>query len=217
VDLGELYRDGQRRVVALVGELGPEELRARVPGCPRWTVRDVVAHVTGVSGDIATGNLTGAATDEWTTAQVERGLGRSVAELVEQWTANLPAVLDFLAAHPRQPAAAIDLAAHEQDIRGAVGRPGARDNAIIRTMTPVMLRGLNVPEPLVVRTEDGEARIGPEDGAPAVLAVDRFEAFRLRLGRRSRGQVARLDWSADPEPYLDHLFLFGPSPIDIVA
>lgn len=33
------------------------------------------------------------------------------------------------------------------------------------------------------------------------------------LGRRSRDQVAALDWSRDPEPVLDHLFVFGPSPL----
>lgn len=216
VDLPELYRDGQQRLVALVREIGPAEWDARVPGCPAWTVRDVVAHVSGVADDILTGNTAGATTEPWSAAQVERGRGRSVPELLDRWTANLPAVEAFLAAHPRRWAAVVDVAAHEQDVRGAVGRPGARDNPTIRAMTPAMLASLDVPRPLVVRTEDGEARVGPDAGPPAVLSTTRFEAFRLRLGRRSRAQVARLDWSADPGPYLDHLFLFGPSPADIV-
>jgi hypothetical protein len=29
------------------------------------------------------------------------------------------------------------------------------------------------------------------------------------LGRRSRAQLARLAWSADPSPVLDHLTIFG--------
>ena len=35
------------------------------------------------------------------------------------------------------------------------------------------------------------------------------------MGRRSRAQLAGLDWSGDPAPVLDHLVVFGPSPLDI--
>lgn len=36
-----------------------------------------------------------------------------------------------------------------------------------------------------------------------VLRTTRFDTLRWRLGRRSRAQLARLDWSADPQPVLD--------------
>jgi hypothetical protein len=49
-----------------------------------------------------------------------------------------------------------------------------------------------------------------------VLRTTRFEAFRWRLGRRSRSQVLDLDWSADPGFVIDELFVFGPSPSDIL-
>jgi hypothetical protein len=35
------------------------------------------------------------------------------------------------------------------------------------------------------------------------------------MGRRSRGQLAALDWSGDPSPVLDHLVVFGPAMADI--
>ena len=36
------------------------------------------------------------------------------------------------------------------------------------------------------------------------------------LGRRSRSQVERYDWSGDPSAVLDSWFLFGPAEHDIV-
>ncbi|MGZ4567789.1 MAG: hypothetical protein ACXVFZ_13440 [Blastococcus sp.] len=81
-----------------------------------------------------------------------------------------------------------------------------------------LLRGLRVPRPLVVRTEHTEVTVGPDASGeePVVLRTTTFEAFRWRLGRRSRGQLAALDWSGDPEPYLDHLCVFGPAEVDVV-
>ncbi len=47
-------------------------------------------------------------------------------------------------------------------------------------------------------------------------ALTRFEALRWRTGRRSRAQLAAMDWSDDPTPVLDHLYLFGPAAADVV-
>jgi hypothetical protein len=47
------------------------------------------------------------------------------------------------------------------------------------------------------------------------LRTTRFEAFRWRMGRRSREQLAALDWSGDPTPVLGHLVVFGPARTDI--
>ena len=49
-----------------------------------------------------------------------------------------------------------------------------------------------------------------------VLHTSRFEALRWRTGRRSRAQLAAMDWSDDPAPVLDHLYLFGPADADVV-
>ncbi|MGZ4680076.1 MAG: maleylpyruvate isomerase family mycothiol-dependent enzyme, partial [Ilumatobacteraceae bacterium] len=49
-------------------------------------------------------------------------------------------------------------------------------------------------------------------GLPEVtLEASDFELFRGRLGRRTRDEVAALGWSADPAPYLDIFFIFGPT------
>jgi hypothetical protein len=53
-------------------------------------------------------------------------------------------------------------------------------------------------------------------GTPLRLATSRFEAFRWRMGRRSRAQLAALDWSGDRSPVLDHPTIFGLSAADII-
>jgi hypothetical protein len=49
-----------------------------------------------------------------------------------------------------------------------------------------------------------------------VLHTTAFEAFRWRLGRRSRAQLAAMEWSADPTAVLDHLVVFGPAARDVI-
>jgi hypothetical protein len=48
-----------------------------------------------------------------------------------------------------------------------------------------------------------------------VLRSSYWEVLRWRLGRRSRAQLATMNWSRDPAPVLDHLFEFGPARADI--
>jgi hypothetical protein len=64
--------------------------------------------------------------------------------------------------------------------------------------------------------EDGQYRSGPDDGTEILLRTTRFEALRWRTGRRSRAQLAAMDWSGNPTPVLDHLYLFGPADANVV-
>lgn len=95
------------------------------------------------------------------------------------------------------------------------GQPGARDTEVIWHGAGWLLSGLKPPVALRVVVEDGEFRLGPDSGSPLTLTTSRFEAFRWRMGRRSRDQLAALDWSADPAPVIDHLVVFGPAASDI--
>ena len=71
------------------------------------------------------------------------------------------------------------------------------------------------PVALRVTVEDETFDLGPEGEAAIVLRTNRFEAFRWRMGRRSRAQLDNLDWTGDPAPVLGHLVVFGPAPSDI--
>src|SRR5436309_16089627 len=97
-DVAALYAEGRGRVTALVEGLSDEDAKAPVPTCPGWTVHDVLAHVTGVCADVLGGNIEGVATDPWTDAQVQARKGRSVAEIVDEWSEIAPQV-EAMAVH----------------------------------------------------------------------------------------------------------------------
>lgn len=215
-DLDRLYRDTHLRLVELLGELSAEELDAPVPACPGWSVAEVAYHLVAVAEDALAGRLTAPPSDQQTAEQVARFRGRDLDEVVGTWAELAPRFEETIQAFEVWPAV-LDVLAHEQDIRGALDRPGARDTEGIRVGSERLLTWLRPPVPMVVRVEDGEYRVGPAEGEPVVrLDTTRFEAFRFRLGRRSRRQLAALDWTEDPGPVLDHLAVFGPSPEDIL-
>jgi uncharacterized protein (TIGR03083 family) len=214
-DLSALYRDTQVRLAALVAALDARTLDTPVPACPGWTVQDVVAHELAVTEDALAGRLTGPPDEAQTAAQVARFRGHHIADMLASWAVTAPRFAELAAAFEVWPAV-IDIVSHEQDIRGAVGRPGARDTEAVRVCADMLITYLATPVPVRVTVEDAEFRVGP-DGDPGLgLVTGRFEALRWRMGRRSRAQLAALDWSADPAPVLDHLVVFGPAASDII-
>jgi uncharacterized protein (TIGR03083 family) len=214
-DLAQLYRDTRERLTSLVAGLDEQALTTPVPTCPGWQVQDVVAHLAAIVEDALAGRLTGPPSEEETAVQVARYKGRPMPQTLEGWTAGAPRFEEVISAFDIPPAV-IDVASHEQDIRGALGRPGARDCPAVQQMAGWLLQGLRTPVPVRVTVEDAEFQIGPGGESVLGLRTTRFEAFRWRMGRRSREQLAALDWSGDPAPVLDHLVVFGPARTDII-
>jgi len=231
-DLARLYRDTRERLTALVAGLDEAALATPVPACPGWLVQDVVAHLAAVVEDALAGRLTGPPSEAETAVQVARYKGRPMTRTLAEWTAEAPQFEEIISAFDVPPAV-IDVASHEQDIRGALGQPGARDTDAVRRLGGWLLERLRTPVPVRVTVEDAEFQAGPSgDGWAAAepspgagrgraepvlgLTTTRFEAFRWRMGRRSRDQLAALDWSGDPAPVLDHLVVFGPARSDII-
>jgi uncharacterized protein (TIGR03083 family) len=213
--VARFYQDARTRITALVRELDDATLNTRVAACPRWSVRDVVAHLTAVADDWGQGRLTGPPTDEQTAAQIARYDGQSLDDILADWE-TVAARLDQLADAAGVEPPIGDITCHEHDIRAAVGRPGARDSDAVRYSSDRLLANLRSPVPLRVTVEDAEYRSGPEKGAELLLQTTRFEALRWRSGRRSRAQLAKMNWSGDPAPVLDHLYMFGPADSDVV-
>lgn len=213
--LAPLYRDARQRVTEMVGELDVAELAAAVPACPGWSVADVVAHLTAVGQDALAGRLTKPPTDDETAAQVARFSGQPVDQVLGTWNGLGPQFEEVIAGFGIWPAV-LDVVAHEHDIRGALGRPGARDSEAVALGAARLLAGLEPPGPILVECDGEELRVGPGAGEPLVLHTTAFEAFRWRLGRRSRAQLAAMEWSADPTAVLDHLVVFGPAARDVI-
>ena len=213
-DISRLYRDTRGRVISLVSGLDDGALGTGVPACPKWSVRDVLAHLTGIAVDVMEGRLTGSPADEETAAQVARFKDHDVADILATWSKVAPRFEDLIGRVRSWPAV-IDVVSHEHDIRGALSFPGARDSEAVRRCAELLITGLRPPVPVRVTVEDAEFRVGPENGTPLGLTTTRFEALRWRMGRRSRAQLAALGWSGDPAPVIDHLVVFGPAPHDI--
>jgi uncharacterized protein (TIGR03083 family) len=201
IDLGRWYGQARVRIADLVSD---EVGAVAVPATPRWDVHDVVAHLAGVPEDARTGNMAGVTTDPWTAAQVERGRGRTVTELLAAWAADSPMMEAFLSSPAGSSAssAIIDVHTHECDLRSALGLPLMLPDDVLAWADEVLRAGF--------------AGAVDRAGLPAVAVVaSPIEVFRSRLGRRTRDEVLALDWSADPEPYLEHWFVFGVADVSL--
>ena len=219
-DLGVVYRESRERLSDLLRNTDAKAVP--VPACPRWSAHDVVSHLVAIIEDAMASRLTGPPTDEHTAEQVSRRCDRETDGLLDEWADLAPAFEAVLAEMPIWPAA-LDVLSHEQDVRGALGKPGARDIEGITAGAAWLVENLTVPVRLMVHLDDRAIRRGPdEDGqkdqspADLELRTTAFETLRWRLGRRSRMQLEALDWRGDPTPVLDQLAVFGPTPVDII-
>lgn len=214
VGVGDRYRTTRLRLAGYLGELDGAQWATNVAACPGWRVRDVLAHLVGVVEDAVAGRLDGPPPPAQTAIEVERHSNDEPAALLEQWATLAPLFEPVITERKVWPAL-IDVLSHEHDIRGALGSQEHRDHPDLLRVARLLAAGL--PDELVV---DLGTDSPPEDdrgeSARLVLHTTPFELVRLRLGRRSRAQVRRLDWSGDPEPVLDRLFIFGPATVDIV-
>lgn len=216
--IAEVYAEGRHRITDIARGLSDEEAQTRVPTCPRWSVSDVIAHLTGVCADILAGNIEGVATDPWTDAQVTARKGRSMGELLDEWSELAPRVEAFADQFPGASGSqwVADLTAHEHDIRTAVGRPGARDSRQIDVGLGFLVEGGLAAGIIDGNLDTINVRAGTQewvagDGEPkGSLEATPFELFRSLTGRRSARQLRTLDWQdVDVEAYLQ-LFEFGP-------
>jgi len=229
------YEDGLRRLVALVDDLSDDDLHTRVPACPLWSVRDLVAHLCGIAEDSLHGRFfAGAAQawadpglaaqrETWTAAQVEsrRDLDRDqlVAELERHGQALVRALRRGDPVTTGGPAWMLgapvtDLAAHLGDLYDALGLPHETDTLVARygfasfrawLGQRIAASGL---APLLIADPADPAStwvLGGEDEPGASLEADAHELFRAISGRRRIEEVRTWSWRGDPSAYLSVL------------
>lgn len=202
-DSAAAYDSVRARMTTLLEQAGPEQLARRVPACPDWSVKDLLAHVTGVAVDVAAGRIEGAGSDPWTEAQVSSRKEASREDLLAEW-AGAPIGEALLSADTMQAAQVVfDLSTHEHDLRGALGQPGERDSEGVAigwdwaTTVLGQLRDGYGEGAVVLRTAEGETTCGSAEPTSGVTA-DRFELWRAMTGRRSAEQVAAWAWTGEP-------------------
>lgn len=215
--VGDRYRSSRNRLTSLLGSIETADWETPVPACPGWRVRDVLAHLVGVIEDAAAGRISGPPDASQTADEVDRHRSDDPAELLGRWAMLAPPFESSISDGTRWPAF-IDVLSHEHDIRGALGITGERDHPDLLRVAALLTNGLPDELEVVLDTEpdDGlDTGLEHEGDGTIRLHTTSFEFFRLRLGRRSRSQVAGLAWTADPTPWLDQLFVFGPAGADI--
>jgi uncharacterized protein (TIGR03083 family) len=209
-DVGDHYRRVRLRLTELLRGVEDEDWPVPVAACPGWTVHDVLGHLLGIVEDGTAGRITGPPNESQTAAQVERHRYDRPRDMLDQWADQAEPFEELITALEVWPAA-MDVLAHEHDIRTALSRPGARDDALVLTGARGLIELLEVDGTITVDLGDETVCSASRPGPDYRVRTTPFEVFRFRLGRRSRDQVAGLDWSCDPDPILDELFMFGPA------
>lgn len=205
-ELGDAYRGVRIRVTDLVSAAGDDAVLKIAPATPDWTVKDNLAHLTGITADIVNGNLNGVGTDEWTAAQVGARRTRDLAELLAEWDTHASAVEAMVDQFGRAGCQLVtDAATHEHDIRGAFDQPGARDTDAVQIgfeFVGTALGGaLDAAGTGALRVEHdtGATTFGANDPTTK-LRTTRFEFLRATTGRRCPEQIAEYDWDGGTPP-----------------
>src|SRR5918995_837190 len=111
------YADSRTRIIEMIRELDDEALNATVPSCPEWRVRDLLAHVAGLTTDVLAGNVESYGTYPWTSRQVDERRDLDIAQIIKEWEGN---AADFDSLLNSQPGflpylTTADLVTHEHD------------------------------------------------------------------------------------------------------
>lgn len=189
-----------------------------VPACPAWTVRETLAHLTGLAQDIVSFNMEGIGTEVWTRAQVDRLADTAVDELLDLWGEAIDTVIERVGQDGLEAPAAqlvFDSLTHEHDIRGALGEPGPRTNdpafavavEFLMTRFDGMARQNGLLALMLNTPTTGSVQLGEPATATDLLAlsIPDFETLRAFGGRRSVRQLSALPWHGDPVDLLPTL------------
>ena len=114
----------------LMAGVGPDEAARAVPACPDWSVRELLSHMVGLGADVVAGDEPDDHNSAWTHRQVDERQGRSVEELLDEWHGLVGPLTAWMRENTTRPLS--DVVIHEQDLRGALGRSGARDTDGLR-------------------------------------------------------------------------------------
>jgi uncharacterized protein (TIGR03083 family) len=201
------YRAVRRGVRVLLGGR-PDAGAGRVPACPEWTVTDLLGHLAVIAGRVLERHGGHPAAPAGTAG---------VPELLDHWD-DVGEELDrrLEVAGGRSGAVMVmDAYTHELDLRAALGVAPPEEHLARAPSFEVLVRGLSgsiaargLPT-LRLRTTAGEEWAAGDGRPAATVTAPAHDLYRALAGRRSLAQLAAMDWSAAPEPWLP-AFGWGP-------
>jgi len=205
----DAYLAVRERVIPLVYASDADR---RIPACPAWTVRSLVAHLAGLCDDWVDRRLDGYGSEQWTTAQIDRFGGCTVEEIVQRWDDSVQVFIrldDDPVMGPPARWAFGDAIIHEADLRGAVHADRVPRDAVLLALKGSISRWrqrlatIEVPSLLVQTLDARDWWLGDPDVEAISVQTSAYELFRALAGRRSEAQVRAWEWSGDPSPYLE--------------
>ena len=209
----DLYPNTRDELIELARSLTPEQAETFIPLTPEWRVKDAVAHVCGIIADFLAGRLEGLGSDEWTAAQVADRADATIDEICDEWLSYSAAFGERVAADPFLGVRLTgDLIVHIHDIQDALGmdQDGGSDATTAGAHRYVPQLQERVHERLGIGLDveltDGTSWPGPGSYRRVSLRTTPYDFLRSVTGRRSRAEVAALDWTGDPTPILDGAF-----------
>ncbi len=224
--LSDEYRTGRERLLALGRTLSPADGAIVSTACPAWTVKDLYAHLAGISTDILSGNTEDAATAAWADGHVADRVERELAEVLDEWEtagAEVSSIVEQ-AGDAFPPQLFIDQWTHEWDIRGALGERAAAtpDTGVFDHYRDWLADAMTARaeaagiDRLTVAVGDAAFDLGT-GSALGTLELPPFEFARISMGRRSRAQLDALDWPmAERHGHIDVLVLWSVAETDVV-
>jgi uncharacterized protein (TIGR03083 family) len=215
VDPVQDWTEAQARVIELVLGVPRADTERKVPACPDWTVRDLLAHMVGLDADVLSGDEPDDHNSTWTQRQVDARVGRDVGAIVGEWQAMTDAMRAWMTEHGARPLG--DVIIHEQDLRSALGWPGAQDTEGLAILRDRMADGFAgrvadaglAPAALVSPTWS----FATSEGEPALtLRASSFDLTRALMSRRTAEQLRSWTTDGDIDPYLPLFSGLGPLP-----
>jgi hypothetical protein len=180
-----LYKECNADAIALVESLGPEQLDARVPATPDWSLHQLAAHLAGEASDAVTGRMDGAPAPAWTARHVAEREGRTAGQLAAEMWETEAAVVEAMAGNAR-PALIWDRSVHLADFYEALGLGRPADE-----------RWMPLYE-----------AVGPWRLGDLSIDVPPYELLRAVFSRRSRGQIRA--WNPDlTDSQIESIGIFG--------
>lgn len=210
MDSAKLYDATHARIAGLLAGADPA---TPVEACPGWNVQDLAAHLAGGLGAFVARDFDAGESENFGERIVAERRGQSIEASLAEWARNRATAGEAIAS-PMGAVLVAEVVGHEQDLRTALGQPGARDDHAVRVALDRPLQELakklasdELALHIVLET-DGSAY---GEGAPsATLTTTAYELGRVMGGRRTEVEVRALDWGgADPGPFLPALKLFG--------